>query len=453
MRPRRLALLAAIAALPACSNELPPRGQLVVHIDTDAPLPAAPDEPREDPAALFDRLRVEIFAPGAEAPCAGCARDFAVTGADFGALRVSLGIVTPPRTPGHRARVRLFRSGGTLSGEPRPGSTIEVVAALPATEEEGIVDATILLRTDDVARPAGNLQAPVPATRGAPEKSLVGTWPGAQFLPCKGAPADDEVCIPGGAYWMGDPRVDINDSGEYEGSNERLVVLSPFFLDAREVTVASFRASGLAIRLSPNGPSNNPYEAGGAIEPCMFTSKPGKNDERPVNCISWHLARQYCQSLGRDLPSEAQWERAAGALRSEPAVWGSDPPSCADAVFAQQLGDTCSSTFASPKIGGSGARDRLALGDRAVLDLMGNVSEWMVDQWNRDTEPCWGPGLFVDPVCDTESTETSPARSYRGGAFDSPPSLLRAAIRGRIAGETLAVAPEVGFRCARPDSP
>ena len=453
MRP----VLVILSVVAACSAPLPPKGQVLLYVDTDAPLPPAADEVAEPgaPPPLFDRLRIEIYPPGASDPCAGCTREFSIDTKIMREGRASIGVVPEKGGSGYRARIRLFRNAGTGAGDPRSGSTIESVVSLPTIAETGIVEASVVLRTDDVASAQGTLDAPIASNPGHSAQSLVGTWPSAKRVPCTGDPGPSEACVPGGAFWMGDPRLDTINDAEYDGRLERLVVLSPFFMDLTEVSVATMRASGRAQRITPTGPSTNPQEAGGAIANCTFTSAPGKSEQVPVNCVSWDFASAYCIAVGRTLPTEAQSEYVAGGLKSQFYPWGSDPPACEDAVFGRSKGSSTSSMCvnlgASPSPSGSGKRDRVTLGSREVVDVAGNVQEWASDMWNRENEPCWGTGIFRDPKCASRSAADGDARSVRGGDWSSYGSLLRSAVRARVAKADRVQGEQVGFRCVRPN--
>lgn len=425
-----------------CTSELPPTGQVLLFVTTDAPLPSSLD----GAPGLFDRLRIDIYPSGADEPCTGCTRAFPVERDEVDRGDASVGIAPEPNESGARARVRLYRSGGTISGEPRPGSTLEAVVAIPEVGDEGVVEVTVTLLTDSVGAPVGSLARPVTPEPGRPAAGLVGTWPGAETVACTTAPAADQVCVPGGAFWMGDPRLDLSAVEDIDGALERLVVLSPFLLDRTEVTVAAFRGSGLAYPLVPGGPSDNPHEADTGIEGCTYTSAPGENDGRPTSCVSWDLASQYCASVGKVLPTEAQLEMAEsnGGLSTFP--WGEDAPRCEDAVFARE--DECASLGGGAAVVGSGARDRVRFGEGEAVDLAGNVSEWARDAWNREDEPCWGTGLFVDPVCEAWSLVDPMGRTIRGGHYEALELDLRAAVRTRVFNDMLAVSGLVGFRCA-----
>ncbi|MBW2458502.1 MAG: hypothetical protein JRI68_28645, partial [Deltaproteobacteria bacterium] len=218
-----------------CTSELPPAGQVLLYLDTDAPLPAGPGVVLSPgaPQPLFDTVRIDVYEPGAAEPCAGCSRTFALTAPQVQAGEASIGVPSEAGRSGYRARLRMYHSASTLNGalpEPLaadwpPQSVVDLIVALPEVAEEGIVEATAFLATDDVGIPRGALDAPEPTRSGRPSTSQVGTWPGAQRVPCAGTPLEGEVCIPGGAFWMGNPLVRGTGRGD-EADLRRLVVLS-----------------------------------------------------------------------------------------------------------------------------------------------------------------------------------------------------------------------------------
>jgi formylglycine-generating enzyme required for sulfatase activity len=436
-RVARVALVAlaaaAFAIAPGCASTARPEGQVVLHVTTDAPVGGA--------GGLFDRLIVDVLAPGERAPCGGCTRRFAVDDDRMARGRVSFGVMARPGVAGYRARVRLYRSGGTASGEPRPASTLETVVALPTVAEEGIVDATVTLHLTDLARPRGTVDAPVAFEPGAPPAGVVGSVLASHPKACVGEPAEDEVCVPGGVFWMGNPRIDALDEREADGRTERVVFVSPFFLERAEVTVSQLRAARVARVV------DDPVEGGRARPECLYTADPGDNDDLPVNCLSWQRARAYCTKVGKRLPSEAEYEYVAGGLEGRSFVWGTDLPQCADAVFAR--GTICPGPR-RPSPAGRGVRDQIGIGGRLVLDLAGNLREMTLDRFRRGDEACWGSGVFADPVCERDSDDEVVPRTVRGGSYVDEGTLLRAAQRSFLENERFGVSEHVGFRCARP---
>jgi sulfatase modifying factor 1 len=465
----RWALCFALSLACGPSTE-PPLGQILLYVDTDAPLPPAPGDVLgdRDPLPLFDRVRIEVFPPGAGVPCAGCTHEFDIDRTLVNAKRASVGIVTAPFTAGYVAHIRMFRGAFVEQGEPRADATLEEWVALPRVAEDGVVPVTVLLHTDDLARPRGTLAAPLAPDVRVPD-GLAGTWAGAARADCAGAPQPGEVCVPGGAFWMGNPALE-SEEGDDDVTVLRIVSLSPFFLGATEVTVGQFRSKGIAV---PNDPMVFTTSDGAPYYPpthCTFTATAGNDEDLPLNCVSWEQARKYCQQLGADLPTEAQFEFVAGGLQSNVYVWGQDTPSCGDAVFFRSAIDEtdlkCPGQWLSAP--GQGARDRLQLAGGEIVDLAGNLSEHALDLWNRETDHCWGIGVFRDPVCTTPSSapnDDPSVHTIKGGGWVTAALPLAAAARqpgisfakaiesGPAGGVYTPVVANTGFRCARLAAP
>jgi hypothetical protein len=135
-------------------------------------------------------------------------------------------------------------------------------------------------------------------------------------------------------------------------------------------------------------------------------------------------------------------------------VWGTDAPACDFAVFARfdpngkhpEL-KKCAALGVGPQPPGTGTRDRLVLDGGTIVDLEGNLSEWMRDDWEAEGEPCWSAPLLTDPVC---VSDAYPLRySIRGSGFAS--SAARASERTYDEVATINTgSAQIGFRCARP---
>ena len=494
MSSRVPGLFAACQLLLACAGKdattLPPTGQVVLYVTTDAPLPPAPGE-RADPnapPALFDRLRVDVFAPGAQEPCQDCSREFELDRIRVRNGEASFGIVPRPGATGYVARARLYRAITVTGGEPPRLSTIEVYAALPAVSAEGIVKATIELRVNDVGHSVGSLSSPSRVVPGEPDFSQIRTWPNAMRVPCANAPSPGEACVPGGAFWLGHPQLGFYGDGT-DASETRLVVVSPFYVDLHEVTVAEFRASGLAkLEMGSSiDPSIGPPEVPPAADDptalradneqffCDYSDVAfgaGQSREQlALNCVSWSAASAYCTAHGKTLPSEAQFEYVSSGLRSELFLWGQDAPKCADSVWGNggvgaylAYSDACrpKDAYGGPLAPGNGRLDRLALTGGEVLDLIGNLNEWTRDHWNRTSEPCWaGQSLLINPECTGLSIDgdyrtvkggswniqPTPAAIRKGQPLHSPPQL---APSDSASSKPASERTQTGFRCVRP---
>jgi formylglycine-generating enzyme required for sulfatase activity len=186
----------------------------------------------------------------------------------------------------------------------------------------------------------------------------------------------------------------------------------------------------------------------------------------PVTCISWSAASAYCGASGKRLPSEAEYEYLAGALRSDLFVWGTTNIGCAGATLCEHCADSVwgrnydpgsfdvnsqcrpRGEYGGPLPAGNGRLDRLPLDGGEVLDLMGNVSEWTRDSWNRISEPCWvDRALLDDPSCQTPSTvdvdEDDERYTVKGSSWFNLPSPAA----NRLGASGLSVG--IGFRCVR----
>jgi formylglycine-generating enzyme required for sulfatase activity len=271
-----------------------------------------------------------------------------------------------------------------------------------------------------------------------------------------------EVCIPGGAFWMGNAKVIGGGIGD-AADELRLVVLAPFFLDAAEVTLARVRAAGAMPSYAWSGASS-----GSAFQDyCTYTAQPMGTEDVPVNCMGWSKARAFCQSGGGDLPTEAQFEFVASAFSGRLYAWGEDDPTCTDAVLGR-AGWGLLAAFLSPckpeappggplPVGTDAMpprRDLLELPTGTVYDLVGNMCEFARDVWNRQDEPCWStPGVYTDPLCAKPSPADGPSHVYRGGCWDITARLATSASREGLPDNATSGLIGLGFRCARSAAP
>ena len=104
---------------------------------------------------------------------------------------------------------------------------------------------------------------------------------------------------------------------------ERLVRVSPFALDRNEMTVREMRT------LVTGGLVARPFARGLGRPACTWTDAPDQLEDFPVNCIAQSNAARACEARGARLPTEAEWEFAAGDRDEEKRYpWGADPDAC-----------------------------------------------------------------------------------------------------------------------------
>ena len=210
------------------------------------------------------------------------------------------------------------------------------------------------------------------------------------------------------------------------------VTLAGFWIDRREVSVADWAGcvlKGLCSTQPDVGPDCNWKVTG--------------REKHPVNCVNHAQAAAYCNAMGKRLPTEAEWERAArggcatvkgDCATNTPIVpWGTPVVSC---EFTVMMGDTdpgCDLGGTAPVA--SWPKDDSPYGAR---DLGGNVAEWTFDAWAAAK---WLGQPLTDP-----KTQGSGDRVVRGGNYTSTATQVRSSRRiGQKAQTSL---PTLGFRCA-----
>jgi formylglycine-generating enzyme required for sulfatase activity len=211
----------------------------------------------------------------------------------------------------------------------------------------------------------------------------------------------DRVLVPAGPSKQGSTK------GEEDERPERTVVVKAFAIDRTEVTRARYAACVAARRCKavPDG------KADADADPAL-----------PVTGVSWADAQAYCKFARGRLPTEVEWEKAARGADGREYPWG-DALDCARANWGNFDGEgpCAGKNPGRPVRVGSYPTGASIYG---VLDLGGNVWEWVADKYDDD------PGRRV----------------VRGGSCCSYFVGPRAANRNAWAPEHRDA--DLGFRCA-----
>ena len=212
------------------------------------------------------------------------------------------------------------------------------------------------------------------------------------------------------------------EAGRGDERPRRTIHLSAFMIDKYEVTNAQYlnfvTATGHKAPLNVYGI--------GSISDIKGI------DNLPVVQVTWHDAADYCQWVGKRLPTEAEWEKAARGTDGRQYPWGDGTPSPSHANFNR---DWVATQTLLP-VG--------SLPDGAspygIHDMAGNAREWVQDWYAKEY-------YQVAPNRNPKGPETGLLKVIRGGSWHSFTSDVRTAARGK--GGFALKTHGIGFRCAR----
>ncbi len=196
----------------------------------------------------------------------------------------------------------------------------------------------------------------------------------------------------------------------------RVVSVGPFALGRTEVTVAQY---GRCVR------------AGRCVAPPDPTGQMARRDQPVVN-VTHAMAAQYCAWEGARLPTDAEFTLAAAGIEGRRFPWGTREADCTLAAMAG-----CAT--------GPQGVGRYPAGatPEGVIDLAGNVAEWVHDRPGTGGRPSVGAGPVRDPVGGSGGA----MRVARGGSFRSPAQRLTTSSREAVHEGEARI--DLGFRCAQ----
>lgn len=237
----------------------------------------------------------------------------------------------------------------------------------------------------------------------------------------------ETVEIPGASFMMG-------CNGEINGNlgcpDSELpyheVTLPTYIIDRFEVTNSQYKAC---------------VDAGICEAPKSKASKTREDyfinpdyDLYPVIQVTYEDAQTYCEWTGMRLPTEAEWELAARSLYANLYPWGNEDPDC---TLANSLNDlNVTSCVGDTTMVGSYV---LGSSDYGVMDMAGNVWEWVADYYSADY-------YSISPTENPQGPESGSERVVRGGGWSGSWRYLRTPSRAYDL--PFYSGADLGFRCA-----
>ena len=249
------------------------------------------------------------------------------------------------------------------------------------------------------------------------------------------------ILIPAGEFIRGSDKVDLEHQAGEMGSAkpwyldehpQHKFYLPLFYIDRYEVTNAQYKRFIDAVRARP---------------PVYFyiRSVPPGRDHLPVTDVNWYDADRYCRWIGKRLPTEAEWEKAARGPNGWLYPWGNEFDgrrlNYCDKNCSADWHGTTDDTFAR-----TGQVGVFATGASPydVLDMAGNAREWVHDFYDFR-------GYFRVPTANPPGLESGLTHVIRGGSWLDSAERVRAAARAYAR-------PDIrdnltGFRCAVSELP
>lgn len=251
-----------------------------------------------------------------------------------------------------------------------------------------------------------------------PVEATIVAWPVTPIAP-------KMIELPAATFTMGSPP----GQGENDERPAHPVSLSAFALDQTEVTVSQYWQcviAGFCAAPDTDASQDEPH----------YYNDPAFNNHPAIN-ISWQEANNYCSWRGKRLPTEAEWEMAASWHIDKSAKftwpWGNE--------LHQITANSGAASLGKPAQVGQFTQDQSPAG---ILDLGGNVSEWVFDWYKVDY---YSVADGSDPIGPSHRRGEGSGRVVRGGSFADTLDMARATNRRHQAG-TYGY-PTIGFRCAQ----
>ncbi len=209
--------------------------------------------------------------------------------------------------------------------------------------------------------------------------------------------------VPAWEFEMGD--------GKDSNNPRHTVYLDAYYIGVYAVTNRQYKKFVDETEHRPPDKADYSWGGGPKWKESVF---PAELADHPVVCVDWNDARAYCRWAGLELPTEAQWEKAARGPSGHAYPWGDEWDSARCRHDGNRSGgETCRVHDYPEGVSGYGA-----------YNMSGNVWEWCLDWYGSDyyqKSPNKNPtGPFSGSI-----------RVRRGGGWNYVSGYCRAAYRIR----------------------
>lgn len=177
-------------------------------------------------------------------------------------------------------------------------------------------------------------------------------------------------------------------------------------------------------------------------------------DQHPVVQVAYEDAEAYAAWAGKELPTEAEWERAArGGIEGAPFAWGDEHfPGGRPAANTWQ-GEFPWQNLKLDGYEGTSPVRSFEPNGFGLYDMCGNVWEWTADWFASadsasDSTPCCAPRDRRAAVSGLQPGEEIPRKVMKGGSHLCAPNYCLRYRPAARQGETIDTSTgHIGFRC------
>jgi len=237
------------------------------------------------------------------------------------------------------------------------------------------------------------------------------------------------IVIAEGEFIMGDNDGLRNERPEHQ------VWLDTYKIDRFEVTMEEYQ-NFLDENYSVEPPPL--WDDGAALE---------EASDRPAVGVTWNAAKQYCGWVGKRLPTEAEWEKAARGTDGRRFPWGHMQPFVDIARYNQGITGWVSYTLTlapvTSGVTGMSVRHGLKTGGKSpygLYHMAGNAAEWVADWYDRHY-------YEESPEKNPKGPKEGDRKILRGGSWEDEPRRIR--VTARSTAELDFSDLTIGFRCAK----
>jgi formylglycine-generating enzyme len=302
---------------------------------------------------------------------------------------------------------------------------------------------------------------------------------------------DGMTWVPGGTFLRGSDLADYPEEGP-----PHLVTVDGFWMDVTPVMVAAFAAFAadtgyVTVAQRPLDPRQYPGLPAEVLVPGSMVFRPadgpvdltdmlnwwryvpgadwahpegpgstwaGRGDH-PVVHVCWEDVAAYAVWAGKDLPTEAEWERAArGGLEGAQYAWGDEFAPGGRLMANTWIGEFPWQNLKPPEIRGTTPVGAFPANGFGLLDIAGNVWEWTRDFYRARHEPaahscCAVTNPRIDDAAPSFGADEPggahvPRRVVKGGSHLCAPNYCeRYRPAARQAQQVESSMSHLGFRC------